>query len=216
MPSRSLQLNLVVDVLGRSTLETAAHPDAGSLDTTSTDPATVPVGWMWAQPFPGTACLLSHRDPSTLAVSYRVILEGAREPGDAVSATCRRSSFPAESGLDPAIEKSIGTVRGPRGVTPPLLRDLPPEVFVEPPAMPPPPRSAVIAEGEVPPCRTDGHTWRASFGVGREPPDPGPGGPGGPSGDLLVQPWSSGSPGPRAGLVLGPVNWASVIVGTVG
>ena len=156
MPSRSLQLNLVVDVLGRSTLETSAHPDAGSLDATSTDPATVPVGWMWAQPFPGTACLLSHRDPSTLAVSYRVILEGAVEPGDAVLGYVPTEFLPGRIGLLSAIEKSIGTVRGPRGVKPPLLRDLPPEVFVEPPSVPPPPRSVVSAEGDVSPLP---HRW---------------------------------------------------------
>ena len=156
MPSRSLQLNLVVDVLGRSTLETCAHPDPGSLDATSTDPATVPVGWMWAQPFPGTACLLSHRDPSTLAVSYRVALDGAAEPGEAVLGYVPTEFLPGRIGLLSSIETSIGTVRGPRAVTPPPLGDLPPEVFVEPPSVPPPPRGVVIAEGVVPPPT---HRW---------------------------------------------------------
>ncbi len=156
MPSRSLQLNLVVDVLGRSTLQTCAHPDAGSLDASATEPATVPVGWMWAQPFPGTACLLSQRDPSTLAVSYRVTLDGAAEPGDEVLGYVPTEFLPGRIGLLASIERSIGTVRGPRRVTPPSLGDLPTEVFVEPPAVPPPAQGVVIAERVVPPWP---HRW---------------------------------------------------------
>jgi Glycosyl transferase family 2 len=150
MPSRSLQLNLVVDHLGQSTLQTCAHPDAGSADATSTDPASIPIGWIWAQPFPGTACLLARRDPTTPATLYRVSLDGAAEPGEAVLGHVPTEFLPGRVGLVHSIEKAVGTVQGPLRVTPPPFLDPPVEVFVEPPAVPSTSRRVVTPEEEPP------------------------------------------------------------------
>ncbi|MGO8859306.1 MAG: glycosyltransferase [Acidimicrobiales bacterium] len=155
MPSRSLQLNLVVSVLGQSTLETCPHPDPGSVDATPTDPATVPIGWIWAQPFPGTACLLSHRDPSTLAISYRVSLDGAAAPGEAVLGYVPTEFLPGRVALLSSLAKALGAVRGLQRVTPPPLAPPSFEVFVEPAAVRPAPRGVVTTEAVPPPS----HRW---------------------------------------------------------
>jgi hypothetical protein len=137
MPARSLELVLVVDVFGQAMLETSASPiDASSL-ASSREPARLSVGWIWAQPFPGTVSLVATTDASTQRVTYRVGGDDEMDSGDAVLGYLPADILPGRLALETAIERCLHAVEGPRQVTAPVVADLTPGVYVEPPGSPP-------------------------------------------------------------------------------
>jgi hypothetical protein len=137
MAARSLELVLVVDVFGEATLETSASPIDASSFASSREPARLSVGRIWAQPFPGTACLMSTTDASPQRVTYRVTLDAAMEPGDAILGYLPVDVLPGRIALENAIERCLHAVEGPRQVTAPQVADPTPGVYVEPPGTPP-------------------------------------------------------------------------------
>ena len=127
MPSRSLQLNLVVDVLGQSTLGDLPAPGrwVGWTPRPRIRRRSRSVGYGRSR-FPAQRACCRSRDPSTLAVSYRVSLDGAAAPGDAVLGYVADRVPPrADRASCPLLREALGAVRGPQRVTPPPLADLP-------------------------------------------------------------------------------------------
>jgi glycosyltransferase involved in cell wall biosynthesis len=112
MPARSRQLDLVIDVLGRATLETGDLSDARSWEVTARQPARIPVGLLWTQPFPGTACLAEHVDPESNAVTYRVTLEKPAGPGVTVLGYVPTEVLPGRIGLLHSITEGMDAVQG--------------------------------------------------------------------------------------------------------
>jgi hypothetical protein len=135
MPARSVELVLVVDVFGEATLETSASPITVSPIASSRSPARLSVGYIWTQPFPGTACLSSQTDDSSPRVTYRVSPDPA---GEVVLGYLPVDHLPGRVVLEQSIIGCVGAVVGPHQVTPPPLAILSPEVYVEPSESPPP------------------------------------------------------------------------------
>jgi hypothetical protein len=131
-PSRARRLNLVVDVLGQATLESTLAPSAPSVAATPLRPARIPIGWIWAQPFPGTACLSSLVDAASHAVSYRVSDERPDGPGVAVLGYVPTGYLPGRIRLLQSIEDCRAMVQGPPHVTLHALVDDTSGCFVEP------------------------------------------------------------------------------------
>jgi glycosyltransferase involved in cell wall biosynthesis len=131
MPARSRQLDLVVDVFGQATLETGDISDASS-EATARQPARIPIGLLWTQPFPGTACLAEHLDPSSHAVTHRVTLEKPAGPGVTVLGYVPTEFLPGRIGLLQSIGERMEFVVGPQRVSLHPVVDLVGGAFVEP------------------------------------------------------------------------------------
>jgi hypothetical protein len=130
-PIRSVRLNLVVDLNGQATLEVDAGSTVMSVDATARGVARIPIGWIWEQPFPGTACLFSVGDPTTPSVEYHVAR--AAPPGSDV-AVLGYASLDFLSGridLGRALLAATGLVQGPERVVAPRLAETASGVFVE-------------------------------------------------------------------------------------
>jgi hypothetical protein len=132
MPSRARQLDLVVDIFGHATLETGDLSEARSPEATARQPARVPVGLLWTQPFPGTACLAEHLDPSSQAVTYQVTSEKQAGPGVTVLGYVPTEFLPGRIKLLRAIGQGMDAVQGPQRLSSPPVVDLAPGAFVEP------------------------------------------------------------------------------------
>jgi hypothetical protein len=132
MPPRARQLNLVVDLFGQATLETGPGPSAPSVEATARQPARLPVGWIWTQPFPGTACLSSHVDVPSHSVSYKVSGDIPDGPGVSVLGYVPTRLLPGRIRLRQSIDACMGAVQGPPHVAPLPFVDDTPGAFVEP------------------------------------------------------------------------------------
>jgi glycosyltransferase involved in cell wall biosynthesis len=132
LPSRARRLNLVVDVFGQATLEAGLAPSVPSVAATPLQPARIPVGVIWAQPFPGTACLSSHVDAASHAVSYRVSDDRPDGPGISVLGYVPTGYLPGRIRLRQSIEDAIKVVQGPPHASLHSLVDETPGAFVEP------------------------------------------------------------------------------------
>jgi len=136
-PSRAVELVLVVDVFGQATLETSVTPIAATSVASPREPARLSVGWIWTQPFPGTARLSSTTQGATPGVTYRVSHDAALHPGEAVLGYLPVDVLPGRVALAQAITRCLAAVDGPPEVRPPGLTDLIPGVYVEPSEPPP-------------------------------------------------------------------------------
>jgi glycosyltransferase involved in cell wall biosynthesis len=135
MPSRAVELVVVVDVFGEATLETSASPITASPLASSRCPARLSVGYIWTQPFPGTACLSSRTDDTSGRVTYRVSDDPA---GEVVLGYLPVDLLPGRVALERSIAGCLGAVCGPRQVTPPQLAILSAMAYVEPSESRPP------------------------------------------------------------------------------
>jgi hypothetical protein len=130
-PIRSVQLNLVVDLNGRATLEAEAGSSVVSVDATVRGVARIPIGWIWGQPFPGTACLFSVGDPTTPSVEYHVARAARPGPDVAVLGYAPIDFLSGRIDLGRALEAATGLVQGPKSVAAPRLAESATGVFVE-------------------------------------------------------------------------------------
>jgi hypothetical protein len=125
MPARSIQLSLVVDVLGQATFETTTRLDAASMKATTRGPARIPLGLLWNQPFPDTACLSSHLDPSTQSIAYQLTREPPTEPDHLVLGYVPTVYLPGRIELQRALAMGAAPIEGPQRVTlPSIVGDL--------------------------------------------------------------------------------------------
>jgi hypothetical protein len=131
-PSRAVELVLVVDVFGQAVLETSLSSNIASSVASSREPARLSLGWIWTQPFPRTARLVSTTDDSTGRPTYRVSHDAALSSGEAVLGYLPVDLLPGRIALDQSIERCLAAVDGPRQVVPPEMRGLTPRVYVEP------------------------------------------------------------------------------------
>jgi hypothetical protein len=134
-PIRSVQLNLVVDGNGQAALDVEAGSSV--VYATARGVARIPVGWIWAQPFPGTACLFSVGDPTTPSVEYHVAREAPPGSDVAVLGYAPIDCLSGRIDLGEALHAAIGVVEGPKTVVAPRLSDSVTGVFVERIELPP-------------------------------------------------------------------------------
>jgi hypothetical protein len=131
-PSRAVELVLVVDIFGQASLETSVSPVIASSFASSREPARLSVGWIWTQPFPGTARLSSTAAGSTQPVTYRVSHDVALNSGEAVLGYLPVDVLPGRVALKQSMARCLAAVDGPPQVVPPEMTDLIPGVYVEP------------------------------------------------------------------------------------
>jgi hypothetical protein len=149
-PARAVRLDLVVDLHGASTLEVGAGPAPTIGPASARGPARVPLGWIWSQPFPGTACLLARRDGTRSGLVYDVAGEAPPEPGVAVLGHVPVAHLPGRIALRRALEGGGRLVEGPATLTLPHLTDPAGASFVEfARAVPRPAASAPVTDREV-------------------------------------------------------------------
>jgi hypothetical protein len=131
-PSRAVELVLVVDVFGHATLETSSCPIVALSLASSREPARLSLGWIWTQPFPRTARLVSNTESSTQRRTYRMTHDVASNSDDTVLGYLPIDPLPGRMALEQSIERCLAAVDGPPEVVPPQMADLTPGVYVEP------------------------------------------------------------------------------------
>jgi hypothetical protein len=130
-PIRSVQLNLVVDGNGQATLEVEAGSTVVSVEAMARGVARIPIGLLWGQPFPGTACLFSVGDPTTPSVEYHVARVAPSGSDVVVLGHAPIDFLSGRIDLGRALRAALALVHGPKSVVPPRLAESATGFFVE-------------------------------------------------------------------------------------
>jgi hypothetical protein len=129
MPPRSARLHLVVDEWGQGTLAAA---DRGGLGRANPEgPDRLFVGWIWAQPFPGTTALYEWFDLKTHSVAYRVSDEPPRDSSEVALGYVAKEPLPGRIELLQALEAAGGAARGQARVRLPVIEGAHAGLYVE-------------------------------------------------------------------------------------
>jgi hypothetical protein len=129
-PSRSRQLQLVVNAAGQVALEAGHHVVSPRWKVTDQGSARVPVGRIWSQPFPGTACLVTRGVNQTERATYAVV-DAPAVGSDEVLGYLSVEPMPGRTELTQAVQAALRTVEGAAGVVPPMLAMGVPTAYVE-------------------------------------------------------------------------------------
>jgi hypothetical protein len=130
IPSRARRLDLVVDLVGQTTLE-AVEPQATAPQRSAPVAARGSVGWIWSQPFPGTTCLFSWFDLRTHSISYRVADEPSGEKGEVPMGYLATEALPGRFELLSALEECRHTLQDSQRIALPHIEGATGAVFVE-------------------------------------------------------------------------------------
>lgn len=130
IPSRARRLDLVVDLVGQTTLE-AVEPQSPAAPRSTPVAARTGVGWIWSQPFPGTTCLYSWFDLRTHSISYRIADEPSGEKGEVPMGYLATEPLPGRFELLSALEECRHTLQDSQRIALPHIEGATRSVFVE-------------------------------------------------------------------------------------